>query len=252
MRIHFIKNIEVLNIIEYIKEGTEKMHIPDGWVDPAFLIITWIGVIIIITLSLRRMRDLDETRLIYMAVLGGTIFAAQLLNFPIIGGTSGHLLGGVLAASIVGPWGGVLVITVVLLIQALIFADGGIVALGANIFNMGVVGVFSGYIIIRYLMLNVNPDNFKIRYYSGVFIGGFISVFLSSFLAAVEIGIPIINNPATIPFNVALPAILFYHVLIGLAEGLITTFIVLYFNTIEMNVFLEIKKPDFDISTIRR
>ena len=69
------------------------LHIPDGWIDPGFLIITWMITLIVIVFSLRKMRDLDETRITYMAVLGGTIFAAQMLNFPIIGGTSGHLQG---------------------------------------------------------------------------------------------------------------------------------------------------------------
>lgn len=229
-----------------------RLHIPDGWVDPAFLIITWIMTLFVLALSLRKMRDLDETRITYMAVLGGTIFAAQMLNFPIIGGTSGHLLGGALAASIVGPWGGILVISVVLLIQALVFADGGIVALGANIFNMGIIGVIVGYLVIRYLMLSVEPESHKIRYYGGVFLGAFLSVVISSFFAAIEIGIPIVNNPATIPFTVALPTIIFYHVLIGIGEGLITTFIVKYFNMIEMNVFLELEDPTFDVSTFRR
>lgn len=227
------------------------MHIPDGWIDPVFLIVTWIVTIIIITASLHKLRDIEETRIAYMAVLGGTIFAAQMLNFPIIGGTSGHLLGGVLAASIVGPWGAVLVITVVLLIQALLFADGGIIALGANIFNMGIVGVFIGYIIIRYLMLNFDSKEKKIRYYSGVFLGSLLSVVGASSLAAIEIGIPIINTPAAIPFTVALPTILLYHLLIGIGEGIITSVIVLYFNTIDMNVFLEFENPKFDISKHR-
>lgn len=227
------------------------MHIPDGWVDPVFLIITWILTIIILAISLRKLRDIDETRLAYMAVLSGTIFAAQMLNFPILGGTSGHLLGGVLAASIVGPWAGVLVITVVLLIQALLFADGGILALGANIFNMGIVGVFIGYFIIRYLMLNQDPKTNQVRYYGGVFLGSLLSVVGASFLAAIEIGIPIVNNPAAIPFTVALPTILIFHILIGIGEGIITSAIVLYFNTIEMNVFLELESPTFEISNMR-
>ncbi|MHA2304070.1 MAG: energy-coupling factor ABC transporter permease [Candidatus Hodarchaeales archaeon] len=227
------------------------MHIPDGWVDPIFLIITWILTIIILTISLRKLRDIDETRIAYMAVLSGTIFAAQMLNFPIFGGTSGHLLGGVLAASIVGPWGGVLVITVVLLIQALLFADGGILALGANIFNMGIVGVFIGYFIIRYMMLNQDPKTNRVRYYSGVFLGSLLSVVSASFLAAIEIGIPIVNNPAAIPFTVALPTILIYHMLIGIGEGIITSAIVLYFNTIDMNVFLELESTTFEISNMR-
>jgi cobalt/nickel transport system permease protein len=228
------------------------MHIPDGWVDPLFLLITWIITILMLYIALRKMRDIDETRISYMAVLGGTIFAAQMLNFPIFGGTSGHLLGGALAAAIVGPWGALLVITVVLIIQALLFADGGIVALGTNIFNMGIVAVFVAYIIIRYLMLNVNPEENRLRYYSGIFVGAFLSVVTASFFAAIEIGIPIINNIPAIPFLTALPVIVFYHLIIGLGEGIITTGIVLYFNTIEMNVFLEVENPTFEFQSLRK
>lgn len=227
------------------------MHIPDGWIDPVFLIITWVVTIIILAISLRKLRDIEETRMAYMAVLGGTIFAAQMLNFPILGGTSGHLLGGVLAASIVGPWGAVLVITVVLLIQALVFFDGGIIALGANIFNMGIVGVFIGYLIIRYLMLNNNSKENKTRYYGGLFLGSLLSVICASFCAAIELGIPIVNHPASIQLLIALPTILFYHLLIGIGEGIITCGIVYYFNMIEMNVFFELENPTFEFTKSR-
>lgn len=228
------------------------MHIPDGWIDPTFLIITWLVSIGVLGISLRKMRDFEETRIAYMAVLGGTIFAAQMLNFPLIGGTSGHLLGGLLAAAIVGPWGAVLVISVVLIIQALLFADGGILTLGANIFNMAIIGVFCGYSIIHFLVFNSDPERQKFRYYGGIFLGAFFSVVIASFCAAIEIGIPILNSNPAIPFIIALPAILLYHILIGLGEGLVTVAIVSYFNTIEMNVFLEIENPSFELPSLRR
>ena len=218
------------------------MHIPDGWVDPFFLLVTWIVAVIVIAISIRKMKDVDETRLTYMAVLSGTIFAAQMLNFPILGGTSGHLLGGTLAASIVGPWGGVLVITVVLIIQAFIFADGGIIALGVNIFNMAIIGVFVAYFILRILMLSSSPED-RYRYYGGVFLSSFLSVTIASVFAAIEIGIPIINSISQVAFLESLPIILFFHILIGIGEGFITVIIVVYFNTIQMNVFLEVNNP---------
>ena len=230
----------------------KKMHIPDGWVDPAFLLVTWIIVAAVIAVSLYKLREHDPSRIAYMAVLGGTIFAAQMLNFPILGGTSGHVLGGALAAAIVGPWGAVLVMAIVLLIQALLFADGGILALGPNIFNMGVVGVFVGYIVLRYLMLNASPEENRGRYYGGVFIGAFLSVVVASFFAAIEIGVPILVSPSVIPLMVALPTILFYHILIGIGEGIISTVIVLYFNYIEMDVFIEIEKPSLQLPGTQR
>ncbi len=227
------------------------MHIPDGWVDPFFLILTWVVTIIIILISIRKMKEIDETRLTYMAVLAGTIFAAQMLNFPIFGGTSGHLLGGALAASIVGSWGGCLVISAVLIIQAFLFADGGIIALGANIFNMAIVGVVVAYLILRIFMLNSSPKN-RYRYYGGVFLGSFLSVIVASVFAAIEIGIPIINNVSQVNFLESFFIILFYHILIGVGEGIITVLIVSYFNTIQMNIFLEIDNPSFSSPFPRR
>ncbi len=237
----------VTTIFNLILRGI-SLHIPDGWIDPAFLIITWLVSIIIISISLYKMRDIDETRLAYMAVLGGTIFAAQMLNFPIVGGTSGHLLGGVLAAGIVGPWGAVLVITVVLLIQALAFGDGGIIALGANIYNLAIISVFTGYIILRLVIRNRTPDQNRIQFFTGVFLGAFFSVVIASICAAIEIGIPILNSTTNVSFTIALPTILFYHILIGIGEGVITMAIVYYFYSIDMNVFLEIENPTFEFS----
>ncbi|UCG01799.1 MAG: energy-coupling factor ABC transporter permease [Candidatus Heimdallarchaeota archaeon] len=228
------------------------MHIPDGWVDPAFIIVTWIITIAAIAVAIRKLRDVDETRIAYMAVLGGTIFAAQMLNFPIIGGTSGHLLGGVLAAAIVGPWAAILIITVILIIQALLFADGGVLALGPNIFNMGIIGVFVGYIIIIIFVKNTDPEKAKLRYYGGIFCGAFLSVVTASFFAALEIGTPIINSPAAIPLIIALPTIVFYHILIGLGEGMITCLIIFYFHSIDLNVFLELESPSIQIPRVRR
>ena len=227
------------------------MHIPDGWVDPFFLILTWVITIFVIFISLQKLKDIDETRLTYMSVLGGTIFAAQMLNFPIIGGTSGHLLGATLATSIVGPWGGILVITTVLIIQAFIFADGGVITLGANIFNMGIVGVFVSYLILRSLMLNSSPEK-KFRYYSGVFLAAFFSVTISSVFAALEIGFPVINNVSQVHFFEVLPLIVFFHTLIGIGEGIITVAIVTYFHSIEMDVFIDAENRNFNLDFINK
>ncbi|MFX1532762.1 MAG: energy-coupling factor ABC transporter permease [Promethearchaeota archaeon] len=226
------------------------MHIPDGWIDPAFILLTWIGTIIMIVISLRKLRNIDEKQLSYMAVLGGVIFVAQMLNFPILGGTSGHFLGGALAAIIVGPWGALLVMAVVLLMQALLFADGGVLALGANIFNMAIIGVFTGYIILRYSIGGVNPEENRIRYYGGAFLGAFLSVVVASFFAAIELGIPIVNSLPAIPLGVGLPTILFYHVLIGFGEGLITVGILYYLNAIEFDVLLEMRDPSLAIFSV--
>ncbi|MFX0093374.1 MAG: energy-coupling factor ABC transporter permease [Candidatus Hodarchaeota archaeon] len=222
------------------------MHIPDGWLDPVIIVLTWIGTIVIVGVSLRKLRDIDERKLSYMAILGGVIFVAQMLNFPIIGGTSGHFLGGAFAAIIVGPWAAILVLAVVLLMQAFLFADGGILALGANIFNMAIVGVFTGYFISRY-SVGVDPEDNRLRYYGGAFLGAFLSVVIAALFAAMELGTSIINSQPAIPLLLGLPTILFYHFLIGLGEGIITVAIIYYLNVIELDVLLEMRNPSIPV-----
>jgi cobalt/nickel transport system permease protein len=118
------------------------MHIPDGFLSIFVSIVLWIVSIIVIAYSLKRVNeDLDERKVVLMGVMAATIFAGQMLNFTVVGGTSGHLMGAAIATILLGPWAAVLVMTSVVAVQALIFQDGGLVVMGANIFNMAVVGV---------------------------------------------------------------------------------------------------------------
>ena len=115
----------------------KPMHIPDGFLSVPVAIVMWLISIVVIAVALKRVsRDLDERQVPLMGVLAACIFAGQMLNFAVAGGTSGHLLGAALAAILLGPWAAVLVLTTVVGVQALIFQDGGLLALGANIFNM--------------------------------------------------------------------------------------------------------------------
>src|SRR5215203_1585487 len=117
------------------------MHIPDGFLTPEVAAVCAVPAIGAVGYGLRRTsRELDERRVPLLGVTAAFIFAAQMLNFPVAGGTSGHFLGAALAAILLGPWLACLVMAVVLGVQSVVFADGGITALGANIFNMGVVG----------------------------------------------------------------------------------------------------------------
>ncbi|MFX0063078.1 MAG: energy-coupling factor ABC transporter permease [Candidatus Hermodarchaeota archaeon] len=227
------------------------MHIPDGWLDPAFILLTWTGTLLMMAISLQKLRNIEGDRLSRMAILGGVIFAAQMLNFPIVGGTSGHFLGGALATLIVGPWAAFLVMAVVLLMQALLFADGGILALGANIFNMAVIGVFITYIISRYTIMGFDPKKSRLRYYGGGFLGAFLSVIGAAIFAAIELGIPIVNSEPVIPLSLSLPLIVFYHLLIGFGEGLITVGIIHYLNAIEFDSLLEMKTPATNLEIVK-
>lgn len=150
-----------------------------------------------------------------MAVAGSLIFAAQMVNFPVAAGTSGHLLGGVLAALIVGPFAALIVMAIILSVQALVFGDGGIVALGANIFNMGVVSVLGGYAFFRFLMRGAKDA--KKMFLRSAFVAAWVSVIAAAVAASLEMAVS-----GTESLGSVLPAMTLTHILIGAAEGAIT------------------------------
>ena len=132
------------------------MHIPDGFLDTK----TWIGMgcisTVFIGVAVRQAnKKISEKHIPLLGVMAAFVFAAQMFNFPVGGGTSGHFMGTTLIAILLGPWASVLIMTTVLTVQCLIFQDGGLTALGANIFNMGVVGGFFGYYINTIIRLFV-------------------------------------------------------------------------------------------------
>jgi len=192
------------------------MHIPDGFLNVATVATTYAvsagGIGNAVRIANKK---LGEKQVPLMGVLAAFIFAAQMLNFPIAGGTSGHLIGAALAAILLGPWAAVLIMSCVLIAQCLIFQDGGLLALGANIFNMGIVASFSGYYLYR-LATSLLGDNKKSKLIGG-FLGAWGSVFLASIFCAVELAVS-----GTSPIAVVLPAMAGLHALIGIGEGLIT------------------------------
>lgn len=192
------------------------MHIPDGFLSLTTVATTYVVSAGGITYAVRAAnRKLKEKHVPLMGVMGAFIFAAQMLNFPIAGGTSGHLLGASLAAILLGPRAAVLIMSSVLLAQSLIFQDGGLLALGANIFNMGLIASFSGYYFYRLATLVVGKDR-RGTMIAG-FVGGWTSVFLSAIACAIELAVSGIS-----PLQVVLPALAGVHALIGIAEGVIT------------------------------
>jgi cobalt/nickel transport system permease protein len=199
------------------------MHIPDGFVSPVVAAATGVASAAAITVALGRSREAFGAR--RAPILGLTtafIFAAQMINFPVAGGTSGHLLGGTLAAIVLGsPWAATLAMTTVFVIQAVLFADGGITALGANIFNMGLVGIWVGWLLYRPLQRLLGGSRGRLPLAAGI--AAAISVVAASIACAIELAIS-----GTIPFNIALPAMAGVHVLIGIGEGLITGSVLTY------------------------
>ena len=192
------------------------MHIPDGFLNVATVATTYAVSAGSVSYAVRAAnKKLREKHVPLMGVLAAFIFAAQMLNFPVAGGTSGHLIGAALAAILLGPWAAVLIMSCVLLAQSLIFQDGGLLALGANIFNMGIIASFSGYYLYR-LAFALLGEGRKGRMIGG-FIGAWGSVFLASIVCAIELAVS-----GASPMAVVLPAMAGFHALIGIGEGLIT------------------------------
>ncbi|QQS15665.1 MAG: energy-coupling factor ABC transporter permease [Candidatus Moraniibacteriota bacterium] len=168
----------------------------------------------------RQFSERGREKMWRMASIGALIFSAQMVNFPIGGGTSGHVIGGVIAALVAGPLEGLLVLTVVLIVQAMVFGDGGILALGANIFNMGIVGGLGGYAFFRFLS---QGKDVKRQFLRNAFVAAWMSVIAAAVAVSLEIAIS-----GTGPLSVVLPAMTLAHIVIGFAEGVITVFILAF------------------------
>jgi len=207
------------------------MHIPDGFMDLKTVVTTGIISAGGLGASIYKVKKIFKARTIaIMGVLAALIFALQMINFSIPGGTSGHLLGGALSSIVVGPFGGSIVLSVVLIVQALIFNDGGITALGANIFNMAIIGVFSSY-LIYYLIRKISRS--KVNFYIAIAAASWFSVVLASFFAALELGIS-----GTYEMAVTLKAMVLVHMVIGVGEAIITTSVIAFVDRIRPDLIL--------------
>lgn len=196
------------------------MHIPDGFLSmPVIAGTTAVSIAACGAGVIRAKKDLGEQQVPLLGVTAAFIFAAQMLNFPVLGGTSGHFGGAALAAILLGPLMAVLVMAVVLVIQALVFFDGGITALGANVFTLGVTAAFVGWGTYKGL-LKVFPKG-RAGLLGATAVSAWISIFVASGVCALELSLS-----GTVPLDVALPAMLGVHSLIGIGEALITTAVV--------------------------
>jgi len=194
----------------------KTMHIPDGFLSLGTALAAWLLAIVALAYAVARTnRELGEKQVPLMGVMAAFVFAAQMLNFPVAGGTSGHLIGGALVAILLGPWAGVLVMTAVVAVQALLFQDGGLLALGANILNMGVIASLVGYYL--YIAIQKLWSKRPRLNLASAFAAAWCSVFVTSVACAVQLGVS-----GTSPIQVALPAMATVHALIGLGEGAIT------------------------------
>jgi cobalt/nickel transport system permease protein len=198
------------------------MHIPDGFINAGTSVGFGIASAGGIGVGLRQAGEaLDERRVPLAGLVAAFVFAAQMVNFPVLPGMSGHLLGGVLAAVFVGPWAASVVMAVVLFVQALFFADGGLSALGLNVFNMAFVGVFGGYAVYRVLR-RLLPDGPR-AVVSAAGIAAAVSVPLSALGFVVQF---MMGGAADIQIGTVLWSMLGTHALIGIGEGLLTAMVV--------------------------
>lgn len=192
------------------------LHAPDGFLSIGVALVMWLVTIVVLAVAVARAnRSMDERAVPLMGVTAAFIFAAQMFNFPVAGGTSGHLLGGVLAAILLGPWVGTLIMACVVAVQALVFQDGGLVVLGANIFNMGIVGTLGGYAIYATICRLLGGEE-RGRFPAAA-IAAWSAVMLGALAMTIELAVS-----GTSPLEVALPAMLGVHALIGIGEALIT------------------------------
>ncbi len=202
----------------------DYMHIPDGFLSVLVSIIFWFISIAILFKALNKTNEtLSERQVPLMGVLAAAIFAGQMLNFTIIGGTSGHLLGAALATILLGPWPAIVVMTSVVSIQALVFQDGGLIVLGANIFNMAIIGVLVSNSIFSLLKKLIGSKKW------GITVSGFLAAWGSIFIASLSCALQLAIS-GTSPANIVIPAMAGIHALIGIGEGLITAGAVIFIS----------------------
>ena len=198
------------------------MHVPDGFLDRSTSAATGAVAAVGVGLALRgARRELDDRTAPMAGLVATFVFAAQMLNFPVVGGTSGHLLGGALAAVLAGPWTAVLVLAVVLLVQSLLFADGGITALGTNITLLGLVGVLTGWLVFRGLQAVLPKRLGLVPAIAAV--AGYVSVPVT---ALAFVGLYALGGQAPISLDTLTTAMVGWHSIIGIGEAAITGLVI--------------------------
>lgn len=208
--------------LEFRWSAANNMHLPDGFLDARTALLSAGAAAAGVGLALRQVRATLEPRQTPMLGLAAAfVFAAQMLNFPVAGGTSGHLTGAVLTAVLLGPGAAVIVMTCVLIVQALMFSDGGLLALGANIFNMAIVAGCGGYFAFRGAKWMIRIEERQATVFAAIF-AGWMGTVLASISCAGQLALS-----GTAPWNLAFPAMTNVHMIIGAGEGLATGLIVM-------------------------
>jgi cobalt/nickel transport system permease protein len=212
------------------------MHIPDGYLSPQTFVPLFGASFVFWAIALKKIKQELSARYIpYLAMAAAFSFLIMMFNVPIPGGTTGHAVGGGIIAILLGPWAAVLAVSVVLIIQAIVFGDGGITAIGANCFNMAVVMPFVSYWVFKLIKGDANSGA---RFYVAAFLSGYIGLSVAAALTGFEFGIqPMIASApdgkplyAPYPLSIALPAMALEHMLVfSVVEGMVTAAILKYF-----------------------
>ncbi len=194
------------------------MHMSDGIVNaPTSLLFGAVAILFVGWAAVRARADLDDRTAPMAGLVTAFVFAVQMINFPILPGASGHLLGGALVAILVGPWVGTLCITIVLVVQSLLFADGGLTALGTNVVNMAVIGVFAGWGVA------VALRRFAVRSRGGLLATAFVAAFAGTVLASLGfVAQYALGGAAGATTGTVFALMVGLHALIGIGEGVIT------------------------------
>jgi cobalt/nickel transport system permease protein len=208
------------------------LHIPDGFLSPGVALVGWVVGALLVWLALRqtRLQFLDR-QIPLMGVLAAFIFAAQALNFPIAGGTSGHVLGAALAGILLGPWAGSVVMVAVVLVQGLLFQDGGLFAMGCNLLNMAFLAVFAAS--SAFTLMHRLTGGVKLA----ALVGSWLSVEVGAAATAVQLGLS-----GTYPLSLSLPALTGVYALVGVVEAVVT---------VAALSLLESARPDLTVAARR-
>jgi cobalt/nickel transport system permease protein len=212
------------------------MHIPDGFIDGKTAATTALLSAAGVGLALRQARrTLPPRRVPLLGLAAAFLFAAQMVNFPVAGGTSGHLMGGVLVAALLGPSAAIVVLTTVLIVQCFLFADGGVLALGANVFNMGIVGAAGGYAIYRLVCRGLPGARGQV---AAIAFAGWCSTVLAAVCCAGELA-----WSGTVAWSAGFTAMASVHMVIGIGEGLISALVFLAIQRVRPELAGEINGP---------
>ena len=220
------------------------MHIPDGYLGPQTYIPLFVAMVPVWAKASRSLkRTLRARHVPLFAMSAAFSFIVMLFNVPIPGGTTGHATGAAIVAILLGPWAAILSVSIALIIQALLFGDGGITAIGANCFNIAVVIPVAAHLVYRGFAARATETSFRRVVAGGV--AGYVGINLSALVTALELGIqPLIAHSASgqplyapFPLSIAVPAMLFGHlILFGVVEALVTALIILYFQKSDLSM----------------